>query len=234
MQNKLERLIKIVYKKWKLRHPETIGEHPDEETFACFLEGRLTAGESELIKAHIIKCDACADFLEVQIKSEKLETKEAPPELVERLKKLIGETERSLVLQVLARLKEKCLEILNTTGEVLVNNEVMPQLVLRSRKIKDFKDEVTILKEFGDIRVEVKIENKDGRHFNLTVLARDRGTQRIVKDLRITLVKDDLELESYSADLGKVAFEHVLLGKYTVEIFQLEEKLASIFLDIII
>jgi hypothetical protein len=39
-------------------------------------------------------------------------------------------------------------------------------------------------------------------------------------------------MESSLSDSGKVIFEHVLLGKYTVEISTLDKKLAGILLDI--
>jgi hypothetical protein len=91
---------------------------------------------------------------------------------------------------------------------------------------------VTILKDFKDIRVEVKLENKGGQAFDLTVLVKDKQTHCVIKDLRVTLLKDDLELESYLTDSKKVIFEHVLAGRYTVEISNIETKIASIVLDI--
>ncbi len=121
---------------------------------------------------------------------------------------------------------------MHTSGDILVGQELMPAPILRSHKIKDFKDEVIILKDFRDIRVEAKIENKGTKAFNLTIRVKDKQTQKIIKDLRVTLIKDDLELESYVADTGVVTFEHVLLGKYTVKIANLENNLASILLDI--
>jgi hypothetical protein len=54
----------------------------------------------------------------------------------------------------------------------------------------------------------------------------------LIKDLRVTLIRDDTELESYLSDSGKVVFEHVLLGKYMVEISNIENKLAMIEIDI--
>jgi len=91
---------------------------------------------------------------------------------------------------------------------------------------------VTILKDFLDTRVEVKIENKGGKEFGLFVFVRDKQTQQIIKDLRVTLLKDDLELESYLSRCDKVIFEHVLAGKYVVEISNTSGKIASILLDI--
>jgi hypothetical protein len=158
--------------------------------------------------------------------------KEVPLELLGRVKGLFDSQSETAPLEIALRLKEKLLEILNTTGDILVGRELVPAPVLRTRSIKNFKDEVTILKDFKDIRVEVRIENKGAGAFNLIVTAKQKLDLKIIKDLRVTLLKDDLELESYLTGSGSVTFEHVLLGRYKVEISTLENKLASVLLDI--
>lgn len=232
MRDRLEELIKVIYKKWRQDQPKVAGPHPDEETLVCFLEGRLCKVENEDLMAHLLACDNCADIVATQVKAKLTEEKEVPQELVEYVKNLLLVKDKSSILEIALSLKEKFLEILSTTGDVLVGQELVPAVVLRSRGIKDFKDEVTILKDFKDLRVEIKIENKKGKAFNLTVVSKEKETQKVLKDLRVTLLKDDLELESYLCDSGRVIFEHVLLGKYIVEISQLENRLASILLDI--
>ncbi len=230
MKDKFEELIKLAYQKWKSDAAKPREPHPDEETFACFLERKLTAEENEALKAHLVKCETCAQVLSAQAKPQTDE--DVPEALVERARNLvIADEDKSAILEILLRFKERAIEILNTTGDVLVGRELMPAPVLRSRKLSDFKDEVLIFKDFKNIRVELKLENK-GVSFSLTVLAKEKETQKGIKDLRVTLLKDALELESYLGDSGKVTFENVLLGKYTVEISTVENKLASILLDI--
>ena len=231
MQDKLEKLIKLVYKKWQGSQPQVQEPHPDQEAMACFLEDRLSQEENERIIAHLIGCDECAEIIATQLRITSVEAKHVPAELLLRVKNLVSSADKTCPLEIILRFKEKFLEIINTTGDCLVGQELVPAPVLRSRKLKDFKDEVIILKDFQNIRVEAKIENKVGA-FNLTVMVKEKTTQKFIQDLRITLLKDDLELESYHTDLGRVTFEHVLLGKYTVEISNIEEKLASILLDI--
>jgi hypothetical protein len=232
MPDRLERLIKLVYKQWRAGYRKTQDSHPDEEDIACFLEGRLTKEENDKIKEHLIICDRCAEAVSIQLRLKTAETKELPAELMARVKNLVIPEDKTSVLEILLRIKERMLEVVNTTGDVLVGNELVPAPVLRSRKIKDFKDEITILRDFKDIRVEVKIENKQGRTFNLTVAIKEKETQKVIKDLRVTLLKEEREMESYLADSGKVTFENVLLGKYIVEVSNLENKLASILIDI--
>lgn len=232
MPDKLEKLIKLVYKKWKSDHPAIAGAHPDEEAFACFLEGRLSKEESEQFKAHLISCAACTEILTTQLGLEAQAEKPVPAELIAQVKNLLKEKNAGPILEIILALKEKALEILETSGDVLVGQELVPAPVLRSRKIKEFKDEVTILKDCGESRVEIKIENKGTQAFNFSVIVKEKTTSQIIRDLRITLLKEDLELESRLSNTGKVIFEHVLLGKYTIEISSPEEKLASILIDI--
>lgn len=232
MQNKLEELIKIVYKKYKSGRPKIKEAHPDEEALACFLEGRLTKEENGRIKTHLINCDDCAEAFALNLALDITQIQQMPQELLVRVKDLWASQSKLSLLEIVLRLKEKALEIVNTTGDILVGQELVPASVLRSRSIKDFKDEVTILKDFKEIRVEVKVENKGGQAFNLMIMVKNKQTQQILKDLRVTLLREDIELASYLSDLGLVTFEHVLLGKYTIEISAIENKLASILLDI--
>jgi len=232
MPNRIEKLIKAAYKEWKSGHLKAHNLHPDEETWACFLEGKLSQEEGEGLEAHLLSCDSCAEAFAVQIRLKPIVLKDVPRKLLQRMKDLVPQEAGVPVLEIFLKLKEKALEILETSGDVLVGQEFVPARVLRSRRIKDFKDEVTILKDFKDIRVELKLENKAGEAFDLIVLVKDKQSQSVVKDLRITLLKGDLELESYLTTCDKVIFEHVLTGKYTVEISTLENKIASILLDI--
>ena len=89
-----------------------------------------------------------------------------------------------------------------------------------------------ILKDFGEIRVEVKITHKRPEAFQVSVLAREKQTQEVIKDLRVSLLKGEVELESYLSSTSAVNFEHVLLGKYHIEIADVDKKLAAVVLDI--
>jgi len=232
MHEKLERLIRLVYRDWKAGLPE-VYTHPDEESLVCFLEGRLNEKENQRIKAHLIDCQACGEAVMLNLEIKEARIEEVPEQLLDNARNLlIAKYDKPSIMEIALRLKDKALEIISTTGDVLVGQELVPAPILRSRSIKDFKDEVTIMKDFKDIRVEVKVEKKGAEIFNLIIVVKQKETQNIIKDLRVTLIKDDLELESYLSDSGSVTFEHVILGKYKIEISDLEEKLASVLLDI--
>lgn len=228
----IEKIIKLVYRNWKKEQPATESAHPDEEMLVCFAEGRLSKEEWELVKGHLLTCDACSQALAFNLELKGTEVMDVPEEMVDRLKNLVSQVNKASCLEIILKLKEKALEIINTTGDVLMGQELIPAPILRSRQIREFKDEVNILKDFKDIRVEVKIENKGQNIFNVIIQVRQKNTQKPLKDLRVTLISGDTELESYLTDLGSVKFEHVLLGDYLVEISSAESKLASVILDI--
>ena len=232
MNPKFEKLIKSVYEKWKAKLPPAQGRHPDEEDFAAFVANQLPQRESIRLKNHVLACGTCAEILATSIKLRAMQEIEPPDKLFKASLDLINKEIGRRSLEIFLQAKDKLLEILNTTGDVLVGQELIPDAVLRSRKIRDFQDVITILKDFGNIRVEAKIETKESDNFNLQVVIKEKQTQEIIKDLRISLIKGDVELESYLADSGKVIFEHVLLGKYTVEISSLTDKMAEILIDI--
>ena len=233
MEDKLARFSGELYKRWKraqeARAPQV---HPDEEDLASLAQNLLNAQEAAGIKEHILVCDDCGHALALHLLIQGAAPEDVPEGLQTRIKELIGAQDASL-WQIVLLLKEKALEIIDVSGDILLGQELVPAPVLRSRSIKEFKEEVTILKEFKDIRVEARIVNKHGKSFSLIITAKDKLTNKTVKDLRVTLLKGELELESYLVDAGSVTFAHVLLGKYTVELCGAESgKFASVLLDI--
>lgn len=223
MPDKIEKLIDKVWQNWQGKQVMVSSRHPDEETLACFIERKLIESESEQVILHLIGCGSCMDKVIAYAKLNPSLAEDAVPETI---------AEQPAFLEIVLRLKDKLLELVNTTGDVLVGQELMPAPILRARKIKDFKDEVMVLKDFEDVRVEAKIENRPNAFFSLTVMAKDKNTQKVIKDLRITLMKDELELESYHTDTGRAVFENVAIGRYMVEISRIEKKIASVIVDI--
>ncbi len=232
MQSSMEDIIKALLQMGQRAHEATDGPHPDEETISCFLEGKLTAPEAEGVKKHALRCGRCIDLLVTYIKAKSTDENEVPPELLASVINLVKQDIRSYALEIALKLGQEIIEILNTTGDVLVGQEFVPAPLLRSRHIKDFKDEVTVFKDFQDLRVEVKVENRGQDHFDVSITVKEKKTQSAVKNARIALLKDDLEIESYRTDTGRACFEHVLLGKYTVEISSLTDTRAAILLTI--
>ncbi len=232
MSQELNNLLRAVYERWKVKFTPEQGRHPEEEDFASFVENKLSAQDTAWIKKHVLTCDSCAEILSASLKLNGLQELEPPEGLLKNSFDSIIREISVPRIEIFLQIKDRVLEVINTTGDVLLGQELVPAAVLRSRKISDFRDKITVLKDFGKIRVEAKIEAKTSGAFELQVVIKEKQHQSFIKDLRVSLIKADLELESYLSDSGKVVFEHVLLGEYVVQISSLTGKVAEILIDL--
>lgn len=228
----IEKIIKAVYKKYRSSLLTEHQLHPDEQTIACYIDGLLSFQETEYVKQHLLRCDKCAEDFAGQAGIEFNQELEAPAGLIESVKNKVIPAGKPSVLEIIFKVKDSIIELFNTNGAVLVGQELIPAPLLRSRQIKDFKDELTILKDFAQMEAEIKIEKKDPSLLNLSVVIKEKLNSRVIKDLRVTLLKGDIELESYITDLGKVMFEHLPLDNYLIEVSDVNQRLISILLNI--
>jgi hypothetical protein len=232
MADNLEKILKSVYQKWEEGHSAPAGGHPDEEALADFLEQGLPASEYEKTLVHLAACRDCLEKIALRIRSNGAPQISPPAELIQRLKEVFLRQDAGQPLEIVLGVKGRLLELVKTTGDVLFGQELLPAPVLRSRRIKDFKDEVTILKDFPGIRVEIKVEHKADASFNVRVSVKDQKTALPLKDFRATLMQAETELESYVSSTGTVIFEHIALGRYAIIVANLQEKLASVTIEI--
>jgi hypothetical protein len=233
MFNNFEKICKFIYRERKNSQIFGGQKHPNEESLVCFLEAKLSKEENTLVLKHLLICDQCSEYLSTQFKIQPHMSLEVPTVLLEKVNKLVSQRMSENLLEIFLKLKEKVMEIIQTTGDVLVGQELIPAPVLRSRKIEEFKGEVSILKDLQQIRILAKIQNKDTKSFNLTVSVKDRMGQKNCKDLRVTLIKDEIELESYTTDSsGSCLFENILPGNYLVEVSRKDQKVATIDLKV--
>ncbi|MDD5108615.1 MAG: hypothetical protein PHC29_03790 [Candidatus Omnitrophica bacterium] len=233
MVNYLEKITKIIYRERKKSLSFKGEDHPTEEDLACFLEGKLQGQDKDIIQKHLLSCDICAEYLSTQLKIKPHLSLAVPTQLLEDVEKLFGEEAGGNLIEIFIKLKEKAMEIIQTTGDVLVGQELVPAPVLRSRKIDEFKEEVSILKDLQRVRILAKIQNKGNKSFNLTISVKDKQSQKIQKDLRVTLIRDGIELESYITDsAGSSFFENILPGNYMVEVSRQDQREAVIDLKV--
>lgn len=232
MEDKFGNLIRRVYNNWKSAFSEEKERHPDEEDFACFLEGKLSEEESVSMMRHLIRCSRCSDIVAAFAKLSPAESAVLPNGLLVWARKGAYSQDKSPALEIVLRLKQELLEIINTSGDILLGQELVPAPVLRSRGVKDFKDEVVILKDFKNVMAQIKIRNRDGKTFDLDIIAKEKQTNRIIRGLTFTLKKDNIEMESYLADSGSAVFECILPGGYLLEAATAGRKLVVITLDI--
>jgi len=233
MFNDFEKIVRIIYREHKGTVSFMGQDHPSEENMVCFLEDKLSAKDKDIICKHLLSCGECLEYLSAQFKIQPHLSLDVPALLLEKVKKIVNLQAGENLLEVFLKLKEKALELIQTTGDVLLGQELVPAPVLRSRKINEFKEEVSILKDLQQIRVMAKIQNKSTKSFNLTITVKNKQGQEIYKNLRITLIRDGIELESYTVDsAGSSFFENILPGSYVVEVIREGQREAVIDLKV--
>ena len=233
MLNNFEKITRIIYRERKNVEPFMGQDHPSEEDMASFLEDKLPVNDKNVICKHLLNCELCAEYLSTQLKIQPHLSLDVPALLLEKVKKIVSLQAGENLLEIFLKLKEKALEIIQTTGDVLLGQELVPAPVLRSRKINEFKEEVSILKDLQHIRVMAKIQNKSTKSFNLTITVKNKQGQEIYKNLRITLIRDGIELESYIVDsAGSSFFENILPGSYVIEVIREGQREAVIDLKV--
>jgi len=154
MLNNFEKITKIIYRERKGASPFMGQDHPTEEEMACFLDDKLPVKDKDMVIKHLLSCVVCAECLSVQLKIQPHLSLDVPAPLLEKVKKLVGQETGENLLEIFLKLKEKALEIIQTTGDVLVGQELIPAPVLRSRKINEFKEEVNILKDLQHKQID--------------------------------------------------------------------------------
>ena len=117
MPKDLEGLIRSAYRGWKKRQLKPKGAHPDEESIASFLEGKLPLNESEALKLHLIHCEDCAEAVGLSLSSADAPGNDAPVGLINFAKEKFGSGD-SPALEIVLRLKEEMLEIINAAGDL--------------------------------------------------------------------------------------------------------------------
>lgn len=231
MSEKLERVIADICR--RRRPPQQETEHPDEQVVALFVDGRLPADDERAVKSHLNVCAGCAAAAAQALKAAAMPDENPPEELLRRVGgKIIAQQECLPVIQLVVKAHERIIEIVSAAGDCIVGQELVPASVLRSRHLTEFRNTVTILKNFGSILVEARIENKDGRLCRAAISVKDMETQKAFTEARITLMKDGVELESYVAAAGVAAFDDVVPGAYRIEISTPRQKLAAFALEV--
>ena len=228
---KIERLIKMVYGFFKSKEPKKDLNCPDEETLVSFLEGRLSKSKSLKLQEHILNCKKCAEVVSL---FELKEEKDVPQYLIERVKGLFKERkEVPLWLELAIALKEKGLSIIKSNADILLGNEILPLPVLRSRNIELIEKPLSLISDFGDIRIQIEINKTEKTKIKLTVFLLDKKSLKPLEDVRIGLFKQNREIESYSLHKGNAVFEDLEFGEYEIKVSKDLETLGLIKLVLV-
>ncbi len=221
----------MAFDDWKKSLPAP-DNHPNEEEIACFIEGKLGAQESEKFREHLSACDDCARLLAAELYSYPPGLIDIPAASLSAARAMVNDRGLLRPLEIVLKIRHFGFEIVKASGDILFGQEFVPAAVLRGRHITDFKDEVVAVKDFPKARIEVRVHSGKNSGFHVTVSAKDKRTQRLLPDLRVTLFRDDIELESKITVKGRVAFEHVAAGRYTVTVTGQKDEIARLIIDV--
>ncbi len=225
-----ESFIRFVYGRWRKSNLKVYEEHPDAEELTCLQEGRLPKEKEGEMKRHILTCDACAASFALSLSL--LDKAELPLPLMlsKYTKEKLGIKDYD-TMELILRMKDKAIEVIRANGDILLGQELIPAAVLRSRNISDFSKEVILLKKMNNIKVQVKIMSAGVGHFGVSVRVEDKQGREAVRDLRVSLFKRGLEIESYLSDSGEVLFEYVPAGNYIIGIFRAGEDPSTVIIE---
>ncbi|MFC1657881.1 hypothetical protein ACFL1D_00695 [Candidatus Omnitrophota bacterium] len=228
---KIKEVIRMVYGFYRKRQDRGDSPCPDEEMLACFSEGKLSKSESKEIQGHLLSCSRCAEV--VSLLYHRLgEEKTVPEFLIQNAKGLLAGSSPPNILKVILALKEKAIQILKTSGDIILDNEIMPLPVLRSRKISDFTEDVKLIKKSGDLEISMLIQKQDKDRVRLNLNLLDKASLLPAEGLRLTLFRNGEETESYEAVFGKAMFDNLGIGRYVIEISRQQDKLGTVDLEI--
>ena len=227
----IEKIIKSVYRLYRANHRDSKSSCPSEEDLVCYCEGRLSGVDSEVLARHFISCPRCAESALVFTKKLQ-ENKVVPASLFKQIESCLSPKDSSVFLQIALAVKEKTLQIISTTAQVLLDNQIIPAPVLRSRDISEFSAGIKLVKEYKGIMVNVDIQNRGKNQVRFSLKLMHKNRHAALPGLRLALLKEDKELESYTAESGNVVFDKLAAGKYIVELIHKADKLGRIHLEI--
>lgn len=229
--DEFEQRLRGAYAAWKKSHAADGSAHPGDETFACFIDGMLSAEEEARVRKHILSCPSCSRELRAHL-TMSFPAEDPPRESVEKVRHALEQRLVASVMDVVVRWREMSLQLESSSGDVLVGQEFIPAGVYRSRQSPRRQETLTVYKDFQDVRIALRIDVK-GAAFSVTVSGKEKETQKAVAGLRISLARDDRELESFHSETGTVGFERVQAGKYTISVSARGKCFAVLFLEIV-
>ncbi len=229
MENDFEGILKRLLREKPAAQPGP--DHPGEEELAGLRGNTLAAAEKEAVIAHLLACARCAERFALALESESLAAP-VPRDLLRKALRTLKPQDSLGILEIVLEIKGRMMELVRSSGDVVFGQELIPAPVLRARRLSDFTDEVVILRDFERVRVEVKVENKGGRFCAMAVQVSDKRSGSLLKDVRVSLLREETELESYAGQAGRVVFEHVDFGTYRLVVTALGEAVAAVRIEL--
>ncbi len=229
MREKGEEIIAMAYKNWKKNIAKIQKTAcPDEETLSAFKDGLLKGKGKDKILWHLLQCESCAENVVLDAAIQQTE-KEVPAHLVQAAKDLVFARDRGDFAEIILGVREKFLQIIRTT----MDKYVIPEpALMRSHSVQKRGDEVSLIKYFQNKKVALRITKTDQDKVRVDVTVTEKKKEKPSLNIRVSLLKDNQEIESYITKQGKAAFSHLSCGRYYLEISAPHRKIGRIFLEL--
>lgn len=213
------------------------GQCLSEEDIAAIIEEKVQDSEKEQFSEHIASCQKCAYALKENLQLAKVLANNpmlTPPEyVVKSAMDLLNPEVGQNILQIVLNFKEKVIELIKTTGEILIGPELVPVSVLRGNtKDNKFSDEIKVVKTFGNLLAEVDIEKRNPSLCDIEIRLVEKDSKQKARDIRITLTKNNREIESVLSQEGKAVFREVSADKYKIIVDKEDKKIGIIEISI--
>ncbi len=235
LMDKLEQLIKAVLNKDVSGVPsKKQGDCLSDEAMAILIENKCSPREEEKYSRHILSCHACADLLKNYILTAKAIDREGEREpsswLLAKVNELVPAAEnKSTVLDLVLELRDKFLELIETTGEFPA--ALRPAFALRD-KAKNEHGTIHVVKTLGKFAVDVEIDKRISNTTDLVLRLTDKETNKKAEDVRVSLFHGKREIESVILENGKVKFEDITPESYKIMIMKEGNKIGEVNVSI--
>jgi len=119
-----EEIINFVYAQWKRSYCKDCQDHPDVEELVSLTEGKLSVEKDEEIKRHLLACNVCCDELALNLSLSDAAELILPLDLEKSTKRSLGIQDVG-VLEIVLKLKEKAIEVIKASGDILLGEELI-------------------------------------------------------------------------------------------------------------
>jgi len=206
--------IKKVYARWKDSRGAAAGDHPDEETLACFSEGLLTSREEAYLKEHILDCPRCAEIIAAgSVEGDVVSVPPLEETFLRHLKNVCPDPE-DLPSEAEFSWKDGIFRFLRAAGEFALREYSVEGLPRDGVKPYRGLRNAVLYRKFKKIRLEITVSGQESRKFSLQV----RAAGVLEGELRVALFCRGRENESQTMLEGRAVFGGVPAGDYLLEV----------------
>jgi len=209
------------------------GRCPDEERLAAFSEGRLSEADETEVVGHIARCGPCANAVlslrTILSEPEKEGAAKLPLSLIERARKL--DPSGKGIMDVVVEFAKGAARLVKSSGDVVGGMVPATDAVRGGEGQVISENLVTLTKEFPPYSAEVDVEKVRDNTAEISIKLLDKESGSPAKGLRVSLFKEESELESTMLDAGFAVFQDLAFGHYRLDVTRVGEPVGRITLE---